>query len=762
MELEKPEVSAEVHFAQKLAANEKKIRDRAIKRLHKYLSVRSTHGGLSDEDLLKIWKGLFYCMWMQDKLLIQEELSKRITNLIHCFPKTVDSLRFVKVFFETNAREWNGIDKLRLDKFLMMVRDMLHQTFTLLSNEDWPLDKCMMLTKILAKHVMQPDQLQLPDGLKLHLSDIFVEEIAKVPLDKMSSKKMMILLEPFLYFILNSNKIELVKRVMLDVVYRSVSHFSGKIPEPALWEQKMYKRKRKDKKGKLEAEEETEVVQKDEDKKNIEDMEVEEVHNLFVLDKRLLLLLLFKQAEKKTTKAPNRAVVYKFMKKYPDELEAINRLVNNQKNENQNEHQNICAADIEELESLFLEFAGKVTDEQKKKKKRKNKKRKAEDNILCNNTTSDTAPIESYPAPVDQSTDKKKKRKRSSIGEGNSTVDSPLCASTKCDKENVLVSDSLFQGNNLSAQKSKEVSQTGDVAINIVSNPPLLAEDVHPSPDPKKNKKRKRRSSENCDELAKKKLKTSDNGEVSPQGVCVAETHVHTESPAAENTNFNARSRSQSPKKASVESVELVTYSTLQSPDNKTKIKMNKIHGQSQQMNSSVSTKQDSIKLSTSSSSPPKSSKSKKNSPPGGVRPFSTVEGCVKTPQTPTSSLSVKKSHGALDNKSDPGPSRLSKESKPFSTPAISMTPGTKKKVVFDLRRNKANKFKDYLMSLARQPDAPYEPTKSPSVGILKSPNVQQVVSTDSDTDVSQLSLSQILRTSAKQSKHSTPRKKKH
>ena len=27
--------------------------------------------GFSEVDLLKIWKGLFYCMWMSDKPLIQ-------------------------------------------------------------------------------------------------------------------------------------------------------------------------------------------------------------------------------------------------------------------------------------------------------------------------------------------------------------------------------------------------------------------------------------------------------------------------------------------------------------------------------------------------------------------------------------------------------------------------------------------------------------------------------------------------------------------
>lgn len=28
-------------------------------------------GGFSQEELLKIWKGLFYCMWVQDEPLLQ-------------------------------------------------------------------------------------------------------------------------------------------------------------------------------------------------------------------------------------------------------------------------------------------------------------------------------------------------------------------------------------------------------------------------------------------------------------------------------------------------------------------------------------------------------------------------------------------------------------------------------------------------------------------------------------------------------------------
>lgn len=34
-----------------------------------YLSLCS--GGFSGDELLKLWKGLFYCLWMQDKPLLQ-------------------------------------------------------------------------------------------------------------------------------------------------------------------------------------------------------------------------------------------------------------------------------------------------------------------------------------------------------------------------------------------------------------------------------------------------------------------------------------------------------------------------------------------------------------------------------------------------------------------------------------------------------------------------------------------------------------------
>ena len=47
------------------------------------------------------------------------------------------ALLYFKVFAKTMQREWFGIDKLRLDKFMMLVRKFLHQVFVHLQEGGW-------------------------------------------------------------------------------------------------------------------------------------------------------------------------------------------------------------------------------------------------------------------------------------------------------------------------------------------------------------------------------------------------------------------------------------------------------------------------------------------------------------------------------------------------------------------------------------------------------------------------------------------------
>ena len=60
---------SEVKFGAKLAHTEKSIRDSTVKSLAAWLGARKQ---MSEIELMKVWKGLFYCMWMSDKVPVQQ------------------------------------------------------------------------------------------------------------------------------------------------------------------------------------------------------------------------------------------------------------------------------------------------------------------------------------------------------------------------------------------------------------------------------------------------------------------------------------------------------------------------------------------------------------------------------------------------------------------------------------------------------------------------------------------------------------------
>ncbi|NXH46989.1 RRP1B protein, partial [Dicaeum eximium] len=188
----------EVQFAQRLAANEKRIRDRALKKLRGYISVRTQRpdGGFSQEELLKIWKGLFYCMWMQDKPLLQEELAANISQLIHVFQNTEARHLFIQTFWQTMNREWNGIDNLRLDKYYMLMRLILRQSFEVLKRNEWDVGLVELLLQLLMKEVMDPDS-NSPTGIKFHFIDIYLDELAKVGAKELTADQNLKFIEPF-------------------------------------------------------------------------------------------------------------------------------------------------------------------------------------------------------------------------------------------------------------------------------------------------------------------------------------------------------------------------------------------------------------------------------------------------------------------------------------------------------------------------------------------------------------------------------------
>lgn len=111
-------------FIKNLASSDRKTRTAALESLRTFLSAKHISSSLSTLDILKLWKGLFFALWMCDRPLPQQALCNDLAALIWILPEPA-VIPWLTGFWATMAREWTtGIDVLRMEKFLLLVRRM--------------------------------------------------------------------------------------------------------------------------------------------------------------------------------------------------------------------------------------------------------------------------------------------------------------------------------------------------------------------------------------------------------------------------------------------------------------------------------------------------------------------------------------------------------------------------------------------------------------------------------------------------------------
>lgn len=210
-------LAQELKFAKLLASNDQKIRNNVLKSLKKWLKTRSQSSyQFSDSDFLRLWKGLYYCMWMSDKPLVQEELSEELGSLLHCFPNIKIAIQFFQNFLETMCIEWFGIDQWRIDKFMMLVRRVTRQMLFAMKNAEWEDEALKLFSNALNKTVFQVNK--CPKSLIFHICDLYIEEIAKVSDGELAEDRTHLLIEPFLVYYTKLNDPIALKHVESTVV----------------------------------------------------------------------------------------------------------------------------------------------------------------------------------------------------------------------------------------------------------------------------------------------------------------------------------------------------------------------------------------------------------------------------------------------------------------------------------------------------------------------------------------------------------------
>ncbi|KAL0404618.1 UNVERIFIED_CONTAM: Ribosomal RNA processing protein 1B [Sesamum radiatum] len=153
-------------------------RSQSLKLLQSWLASESQQ--LSDSDINKLWKGLFYCLWHADKTPNQLALINRLVNLFLSLQPSV-SLEFFRGFLVTLRREWPGIDRLRLDKFYLLIRRFVRGLFELSRLRNWDVEVLGEYFGVLDKDgFLADDNMLQGNGVIYHVVSVFLEELKGV------------------------------------------------------------------------------------------------------------------------------------------------------------------------------------------------------------------------------------------------------------------------------------------------------------------------------------------------------------------------------------------------------------------------------------------------------------------------------------------------------------------------------------------------------------------------------------------------------
>ncbi|KAI8956294.1 nucleolar protein,Nop52-domain-containing protein [Xylaria longipes] len=191
-------------FIRVLASSDRKVRTHALESLRTFISAPATSSRLQPLELLKLWKGLYYSLWMCDRPIPQQNLCAELAGLIDVLPDEAVG-PWLAAFWETVGREWTNIDVYRLEKFMLLVRRVLgvglswvcsalpeaataeekgQESKETKKKNQKGRDRIDILLENLANWPLETEDnlSRVPVGLRLHVLDIWVDEVEKLGL----------------------------------------------------------------------------------------------------------------------------------------------------------------------------------------------------------------------------------------------------------------------------------------------------------------------------------------------------------------------------------------------------------------------------------------------------------------------------------------------------------------------------------------------------------------------------------------------------
>jgi ribosomal RNA-processing protein 1 len=185
----------EVKFAKALVNPDKAVRDKTLQSLQAVLSNNKTISNTSlfgDKEALKLWKALYYSLWLADKASVQQELCESLVDMLDGMTHSAQ-LSYLHAALRTILREWTLLDQYRINKFYSLLRLLLRKVFTIFQHQRFTGDHVSAVLEVLETEVL----LRQPNGPRYHLVDIYLPELYGVS-PELTSGQFLTILGPFL------------------------------------------------------------------------------------------------------------------------------------------------------------------------------------------------------------------------------------------------------------------------------------------------------------------------------------------------------------------------------------------------------------------------------------------------------------------------------------------------------------------------------------------------------------------------------------
>ncbi|KAF4735471.1 ribosomal RNA-processing protein 1 [Perkinsus olseni] len=167
---EKLDLQEPLDFGERLSHTDAAVRVKGFKMLARWLG--SHWKSLGEHDARKLWRGLWFVLWMADGRGVQQNTAAQMVQLSRVFTDEAAYLLWWKAFWFTVNEQWEKLDKHRINKYQLLLRIAVAE----LLNHSMKVQSIDSLRRLLDEDIL--DRKKCTPSVVMHCARVFWDEWA--------------------------------------------------------------------------------------------------------------------------------------------------------------------------------------------------------------------------------------------------------------------------------------------------------------------------------------------------------------------------------------------------------------------------------------------------------------------------------------------------------------------------------------------------------------------------------------------------------